>query len=166
MDQPELFGIKVPFSRSEGQASQCIGESERAGVSDWPRPTTCPFCVLPKVIPGELPSELSPKLMRTIEYATGRTTRLDNNPTSKKTGWIPAQDLPRRNCQEPCQPCHGIVPQQRDCYASYRQADVRRGRCAGRSQSRYSNTEECSQSGTNHSLSHICDLIRYNFTRC
>ena len=23
-------------------------------------------------------------------------------------------------------------------------------------------TGECSQSGTNHSLSHICDLIRYN----
>ena len=79
-----------------------------------PRPTTGPFSVVTKVIPSELPSELSPKLMRTIEYATCRATRLGNNRTSKKTGWIPAQDLPRRNCQGPYQPCHGILAQQCD----------------------------------------------------
>src|ERR1700720_3685236 len=72
--------------------------------------------------PSALPGELRAKLLRTINYAGCRTTRLSSNRTSTETEWISARDLPPRNCQGSCQPRHGILAEQCDCYAAYRQA--------------------------------------------
>ena len=80
-------------------------------------------------------AELSPNVIRTMQYGVfGRAWRR-NNRTAEQAEWIPPENVPGRTCQGPCQPWHGIFTQQHDCSLAHDSADLRKGRCTGRGQS-------------------------------